>query len=156
RQQRASLFVRVPAAHEDDGSSCGFNSFISSMLRDWRRYGCEGIKSTTRRNWANSRNDGVVRRIRAHEEQAIRKAAKTFRLLEMQSPVNLHRLDRGDLWRAVHQSHVMGTSSVPRLPAFDGLDLSHYLCSEAIEDRGWYVMHGIYPATVVSLFAPGE
>src|SRR5204862_5184919 len=91
-----------------------------------------------------------------HEEETVRKAEKVFRLLELQSPVNLRRLDRQQLWRAVHQSHVMGSSSVPVLPGYDGLDLRDYLCAETIEDRGWYVMHGIYPATVVSLFSPGQ
>ena len=107
-------------------------------------------------NWSGSRKDGIVHRIRAHEAETVRKAEKLFRLLEMQSPVSLGVLNREQLWRAVYQSHVMGSPSVPRLPKYDGLDLRNYLCAESIEDRGWYVMHGIYPATVVSLFAPGE
>jgi hypothetical protein len=156
RQERCSLFVRVPASHEQDHSSHGFNSFVAAMSRDFRMYGISELKRRASDNWSASRNDGVVRRIRAHEEEAVRKAEKVFRLLELQSPVNLHRLDRQQLWRAVHQSHVMGSSSVPGLPQYDGLDLRDYLCAETIEDRGWYVMHGVYPATVVSLFAPGE
>ncbi len=156
RHQRASLFVRVPARHQDDHSSHGFNAFVSSMVRDWNQFGYQSLRKNTGKNWSSSHDDGVVRRIRAHEEETIRKAQKTFRLLEMQSPVRLRRLDRQQLWRAVYQSHVMGAVSTPRLPSFDGLDLRHYLCAETIEDRGWYVMHGIYPATLVSLFAPGE
>ncbi|CAN5884127.1 hypothetical protein BH18ACI4_BH18ACI4_01000 [soil metagenome] len=156
RQQRASLFVRVPGSHEEDHSSHGLNSFVSSLANDWRVYGFKGLKTNAVTNWSNSRDDGVVRRIRAHEEETVRKAEKIFRLLEMQSPVSLRRLDREQLWRAIYQSHVMGSASVPRLPKYDGLDLRNYLCAETIEDRGWYVMHGIYPATVVSLFAPGE
>ncbi|HKB68310.1 MAG TPA: hypothetical protein VKC61_20785 [Pyrinomonadaceae bacterium] len=156
RQERASLFVRVPARHEDDHSSHGFNSFISSMAADWRTSGFSGLRRKTAPNWANSRNDGIVRRIREHETETLRSAEKVFRLLEMQSPISLRRLDRQQLWRAVHQSHAMAAPSVPRLPQYDGLDLRDYLCAETIEDRGWYVMHGIYPATLVSLFAPGE
>src|SRR5687767_1779730 len=38
RQQRASLFVRVPATHEEDRSSQGLNAFISAVARDWRVY----------------------------------------------------------------------------------------------------------------------
>ena len=44
RQQRASLFVRVPAGHEDDRSSQGFNAFVSSMARDWRMYGFKRLR----------------------------------------------------------------------------------------------------------------
>jgi len=156
RQQRASLFVRVPGTHKEDGSSHGFNAFVSSMAKDWQNYGFKRLKHRTAYNWSMSRHDGIVRRIRAVEAESVRKAEKLFRLLEMQSPIPLSRLNREQLWRAVHQSHVMGSSSTPRLPKYDGLDLRDYLCAETIEDRGWYVIHGMYPATVVSLFAPGE
>ncbi len=156
RQQRASLFVRIPTNHQEDRSSYGFNSFVSSMVRDWRDYGFRGLRTKAADNWSASRNDGVVRRIAAYEAETVRKAEKLFRLLEMQCPVPLRQLTRDQLWRAVYQSHVMSSNSVPRLPKYDGLDLTNFLCAESIEDRGWYVMHGIYPATVVSLFAPGE
>jgi hypothetical protein len=156
RQERASLFVRVPARHEADHSAHGFNTFISSMAADWRASGFNGVRRKAGPNWSNSRNDGIVRRIRENEEETIHATEKIFRLLEMQSPVSLRRLDRQQLWRAVHQSHVMASPSVPRLPQYDGLDLRNYLCAETIKDHGWYVMHGIYPATLVSLFAPGE
>src|SRR6266542_3192682 len=156
RQERASLFVRVPVSYQQDRSSHGFNVFAASMARDWRMYGLRGFKAKTASNWSKSRNDGIIRRIRAHEEEAVRKAEKVFRLIELQCPINLRRMDRQQLWRAVYQSHVLSSNSVPRLPQYDGLDLRDYLCAETIEDRGWYVIHGIYPATVVSLFTPGE
>jgi len=156
RQEHASLFVRVPMSHENDRSLHGFNTFIASMITDWREHRLSGLKHRAAAHWSKSRNDGVVRRIREHEEDSLRQAEKYFRLLEMQSPVSLQRLNREQLWRAVYQSHVTGSPSVPRLPQFDGLDLRDYLCSETIEDRGWYVMHGICPATIVSIFAPGE
>lgn len=156
RQQRASLFVRIPTNHQEDRSSYGFNSFVSSMVRDWRDYGFRGLRAKAADNWSASRNDGVVRRIAAYEAESVRKAEKLFRLLEMQSPVPLRQLTRDQLWRAVYQSHVMSSNSVPRLPKYDGLDLTNFLCAESIEDRGWYVMHGSYPATIISLFAPGE
>ena len=69
RQERASLFVRVPARHEDDHSSHGFNTFISSMAADWRTSGFKGLRRKTAPNWSNSRNDGIVRRIREHEDE---------------------------------------------------------------------------------------
>jgi hypothetical protein len=156
RQQHASLFVRVPTSHKEDRSSHGINSVISSMAKDWREHGFKALRAKTGDNWSASRDDGVVRRIHSYEAEAVRKTEKLFRLLEMQAPLALRRLTREQLWRAVYQSHVMGSASVPRLPKYDGLDLRNYLGAESIEDRGWYVMHGIYPATVVSLFAPGE
>jgi len=152
RQERASLFVRVPAKHKDDCLSEGFNSFISSLVKDWSEYRFKRL----RQNWSNSRSDGIVRRIRTIEAESVRKSEKLFRLLELQSPVPLRRLNREQLWRAMYQSHVLSSPSVPSLPKYDGLDLSNFLCAESIDDRGWYVMHGIYPATIVSLFAPGE
>jgi hypothetical protein len=156
RQERASLFVRVPARHENDRSLQGFNTFVSLMLSDGRDHRLRRIKHRAVNHWSSSRDDSVLRRIEEHEEESLRKAEKCFRLLEMQSSVSLHRLNREELWRAVYQSHVTGSMSVPRLPQYDGLDLRDYLCAETIEDRGWYVMHGISPATIVSVFAPGE
>ena len=156
RQEHASLFARVPMSHESDRSLHGFNTFFASLIADWREHRLSRLKHRAAEHWSSSRDDGVVRRIREHEEESLRQAEKYFRLLEMQSPVSLHRLNREQLWRAVYQSHVTGSPSVPRLPQFDGLDLRDYLCAETIEDRGWYVMHGICPATFVSVFAPGE
>jgi hypothetical protein len=156
RQEHASLFVRVPVRHENDRSLHGFNTFAASMISDWREHRLKAFKHRAAEHWSSSRNDGVVRRILEHEEESLRQAEKCFRLLEMQSPVNLQRLNREQLWRAVYQSHVTGSTPVPRLPQYDGLDLRDYVCAETIEDRGWYVMHGICPATVVSVFAPGE
>jgi hypothetical protein len=156
RQEHASLFVRVPMSHENDRSLHGFNTFFASMITDWREHGLSGLRHRPAEHWSKSRNDGVIRRIREHEEESLRQAEKYFRLIELQSPISLHRLNREQLWRAVYQSHVTGSPSVPRLPQFDGLDLRDNLCAETIEDRGWYVMHGICPATIVSVFAPGE
>jgi hypothetical protein len=156
RQEHASLFVRIPVRHENDRSLHGFNIFAAAMISEWREHGLRGFKRRAADHWASSRNDGVVRRIREHEEESLRQAEKYFRLIEMQSPVSLHRVNRERLWRAVYQSHVTGSRSVPRLPQYDGLDLRDYLCAETIEDRGWYVMHGVCPATIVSVFAPGE
>ena len=156
RQEHASLFVRVPMSHENDRSLSGFNTFFASMISDWREHRLSGLKQRAAEHWSKSRNDEVVRRIHEHEEETLRQAEKYFRLLEMQSPVSLHRLNREQLWRAVYQSHVTGSPAVPRLPQFDGLNLRDYLCAETIEDRGWYVMHGVCPATFVSVFAPGE
>lgn len=156
RQEHASLFVRAPVRHENDRSFHGFNTFVAAIVSDWREHRFRGLKHRAAKHWSSSRNDGVARRLREHEEESLRKAEKYFRLLEMQSPVSLQPLNREQLWRAVYQSHVIGTTSVPRLPQYDGLDLRDYLCAETIEDRGWYVMHGICPATIVSVFAPGE
>jgi len=154
RHERASLFVRVPSSHREDRASFGFNAFVGSMVNDWREHGV--IREALGTNWTKTRNDGVVRRIREHEEESLRAAEKIFRLLEMQCPVSLRRLNRDELWRAVYKSHVMSAASVPRLPKYDGLDIRNYLCAETIEDRGWYVMHGSTPATLVSLFSPGQ
>lgn len=156
RQEHASLFVRVPVRHDYDRSLHGFNTFIAAMARDWREHRLRRLKHRAMAHWSHSRNDGVVRRLREHEEGSLRQAEKCFRLLEMQSPVSLQRLNRDQLWRAVYQSHVSGSTSVPRLPPYDGLDLRDHLCAETIQDHGWYVMHGVCPATVISVFAPGE
>ena len=156
RQEHASLFVRVPARHENDHSLHGFNTFVLLMVNDWREQGFKNLRHRAASHWSSSRNDGVLRRILEYEDESLHKAEKCFRLLEMQSPVTLSPLDRQQLWRAVYQSHVTGSASVPRLPECDGLDLRDYFCAETIEDRGWYVLHGSTPATVVSVFAPGE
>src|SRR6266542_6653585 len=91
RHERASLFVRVPGRHTEDRSLYGFNAFIASMANDWREHGPRNIREIIGSNWSKTRNDGVVRRIREHEEESLRKSEKTFRLLELQSPVSLRR-----------------------------------------------------------------
>lgn len=156
RQERASLFVRVPVRHENDRLSHGFNAFVFLLAADWREHRLKNLRRRAGDHWSKSRNDGVVRRILEYEDESLRKAQKCFRLLEMQSPVTLSPLTRQQLWRAVYQSHITGSASVPRLSQYDGLDLRDYLCAETIEDRGWYVLHGVCPATIVSVFAPGE
>src|ERR1043166_763293 len=123
RQEHASLFVRVPASHENDRSLYGFNTFFASMITNWREHRLRGLKHRAAEHWSKSRNDGVVRRLRQNEEESLRRAEKYFRLLEMQSPATLRRLNREQLWRAVYQSHVTGSPSVPRLPQMDRLDL---------------------------------
>src|SRR5215813_8674370 len=76
RHERASLFVRVPSTHREDHSSFGFNAFIGSMVSDWRKHGA--IREAVGTNWSKTRNDGVVRRIREHEEESLRAAEKIF------------------------------------------------------------------------------
>ena len=143
-------------AHKEDRSSHGVNSFISSMAKDWREHGFKALRAKTGNNWSASRDDGVVRRIHAYEAEAVRKtreAVSTTRDAGSSRASSTNQ--RATLARCLPEP-CYGFASVPRLPKYDGLDLRNYLCAESIEDRGWYVMHGIYPATVVSLFAPGE
>src|SRR5215216_6283655 len=101
-------------------------------------------------------NDRITRRTIADERQAIEEADKTFRLIEQQSPLRLKRFSREELWEAVYLGHRQNANVAPILPNRPSRDVRDYLSLETIAGEGNFVMHGNYPAAVVSLFVPPQ
>ncbi|MGI8997536.1 MAG: hypothetical protein ACR2GW_12800, partial [Pyrinomonadaceae bacterium] len=156
RHEKASVTVTVPVKQEGDDTGNGLSAFIPAVGAEIKRRGIRNISSAVSASWAENADDGVVRRIREQERQAFDKAEAKFRLFEMQSPLSLRRLSQDHLKEAVYRGHVLGARSTPKLPDIPGYDIRDHLCSESIEDRGWYVMHGSQPVAIVSMFTPGQ
>ncbi len=156
RYEKASVTVTVPVTEVGDDTGKGLSAFIPAVSAEIKRRGVKNISGTVSSSWAENADDGVVRRINEQEQEAFDKAEAKFRLLEMQSPLPLRRLSRDHLKEAVYKGHVLSSRSVPKLPEIPGYDIRDSLCSESIEDRGWYVMHGSQPVAIVSMFTPGQ
>ena len=156
RREQALLSIRAPVKQACDETSKGLSAFTPEVVREIRRRGLTNFADAVSSSWARTADDGVVRRIVEDEQEAFEQAEKVFRTTEMQSPVSLRRLSRDQLWEVIYKGHVLNARSVPKLPRMPGLDVRDYLCGETVEDRGWYIMHGSYPVSIVSMFVPPE
>ena len=159
RQSVLSVWVRVPGKQKSDDANTGVNAFIPRALDEVRKHGWSSIPAVLRRSWAETADNGVVRRLLREEREAREKAEKLFRLIERECPLDLKRLGRkeGDeLWKAVYLGHRQDAQWVPILPDILGLDIRNYLCAESVSCEGNYVMHGSHPAAVVSMFTPPQ
>ena len=155
RREQALLSVRVPVKHSLDGAGKGINVFLSALVNEVREQGFQSITSLPF-ILRQCCDDSVVRRLLTDEAESCQEAERIFRTVEMQCPLSLQRLTRQQLWEIIYRGHNLDAPSVPRLTALDGVDLRAYLCNETIEDRGWYVMHGSHPVSLVSLFTPPD
>lgn len=151
-----SVWVRVPARQPNDATSQGLSAFIPAAGREIRRQGIINFAQALRSSYADTHDDGVIRRVMEDETQAREHAEKVFRLVERECPVSLRRFGREELWRAVYFGHRQNVLTAPILPDVNGLDIRDYLCGESIAGDGWYVMHGSHPAAVVSMFVPPQ
>ncbi|HZS44273.1 MAG TPA: hypothetical protein VFC63_04175, partial [Blastocatellia bacterium] len=156
RREQAILSIRVPIKHALDGAGKGISALIGTMKDQVQAQGIGRSIIDLPSILSQSRDDGIVRRLLADEEECYQEAERIFRVTEMQCPLALQQLSRKQLWDVVYRGHNLEAPSVPRLTAIDGVDLRAYLCGETIEDRGWYAMHGSYPVSLVSLFVPPD
>ncbi len=156
RQSVLSVWARVPGRRKGDDMNTGLNAFIPHAIGEIRKRGWSSIPSALSRSWAETADDGVVRRLIGDEREAREKAEKVFRTIERECPLALRRLDRDELWEAVYLGHRQDAQSIPILPGVLGLDFRNYLCAETVSCEGNYVMHGGHPAAVVSMFTPPQ
>src|SRR5262249_48720214 len=117
-------------------------------------HGIRGIADSLRSVWRRSKNDGTIRRCAREEREALDQAEKYFRLIELHGQAFLRPLDRNETWEALYLGHYLDRNEVPSLPSTPGLDISHYLTGETIEDRPGYIMHGSTPVMRVCLNVP--
>ena len=107
-------------------------------------------------SWESKSDEGIIRRIDSDEKEARIEAERVFRLIERESPLEMKRLSRDELWDAVYLGHRPNAEGAPLLPEEAGLDLRDYLCGESISSQGPFVLHGSHPAAVVSVFVPPQ
>ena len=156
RQCMLSVWARVPGKCKADEANTGLNAFCLRTLDEIRKGGISSIATALRRSWAETADDGVVRRLVKDELEAKEKAEKVFRLIEREYPSGLKRLNKQKLWEAVYLGHRQDAQSVPTLLDLFGGDVRNYLCCETVSFEGNYVMHGAHPAAIVSMFTPPQ
>jgi hypothetical protein len=156
KQHTLSAWVRVPVKHFNDQNQQGLARFFPTLKRELASRGTLGFIGALLTTLRETSNDTVTRRIDSDEQQAIDEAEKTFRLIEHQSPMRLKPFTRQELWQAIYLGHRQNSNSAPTLPDIPGCDIRDYLCGETIAGDGHFVMHGCYPAAVVSMFVPPQ
>jgi hypothetical protein len=156
RRQALTIWARVPVRQKGDDTNSGLSAFIPAALDEIGKHDVTKLPQAIRATWAETADDGVVRRLLRDEREAREKAEKVFRLVERECPLSLRRFNRQELWDAVYLGHRQNARSVPILPDISGLDIRDYLCGETIEGGGSHVMHGAYPAAIVSMFTPPQ
>jgi hypothetical protein len=156
RHQALSVWVHVPIRQTGDDTSSGLSAFIPAALGEISKQGIKQLPRLVRRKWAETADDGVVRRLIKDEHEAREKAEKVFRLIGRECPLGLRRFNQDELWEAVYLGHCQNAQSVPTLPLTQGFDIRDYLCGETIQAEGDYVMHGRHPVAVVSMFTPPQ
>lgn len=156
KQHTLSAWVRVPVKHRNDESRKGLGHFFPTLKRELALRGKLGLIKALAQTLSETSNDRITRRTIADERHAIEEADKTFRLIEQQSPLRLKRFTREELWEAVYLGHRQNANIAPMLPNRPGRDVRDYLSLETIAGDGNFVMHGKYPAAVISLFVPPQ
>ena len=156
KEHTLSAWVRVPVKHHGDESQKGLARFFPTLKRELALRGRLGFASALFQTLREASNDQITRRMIADEQQAIDEAEKTFRLIEHQSPLRLNQFTRQELWEAIYLGHRQNSKTAPILPDSPGRDIRDYLCGETIAGDGHFIMHGNYPAAVVSMFVPPQ
>src|SRR6185503_6602144 len=145
-----------PLKHHNDEGQRGLARFFPTLKRELALRGTLrfiGARLTTIRETSN---DHITRRTMPDEQQAIDEAEKPFRLIEHQSPLPLKPFTRQELWQAIYLGHPQNANTAPILPDVPGRDIRDYLAGETISGDGHFIMHGNYPAAVVSMFVPPQ
>jgi hypothetical protein len=156
KRHTLSAWVRVPVKHRNDESRKGLGHFFPTLKRELALRGKFGFLKALAQTLSETTNDRITRRDVNDEKHAIEEADKTFRLFEQQSPLRLKRFTRDELWEAVYLGHRQNANVAPILPKRPGRDVRDYLSLETIAGDGNFVMHGNYPAAVISLFVPPQ
>jgi hypothetical protein len=151
RRSALTCWAHVPSPLKDSVD----DFFLPTLKRELNGRGLIGLPRALAESWKASSGRQIALRTIDNEEVAFAEAEKTFRLIERESALRFTRFTREDLWEAVYLGHRQNATSVPAVPD-DGVDVRHYLCGEAIEASGVYVMHGNFPAAIVSMFTPPQ
>lgn len=148
----ASVWAFIPLKHAKDNSD---NGQLVQLKKALAVFQTSGVRAAMRTLFDG--DDGIIRRVRANEEEARERAEKTFRQLEDASPVKLVRMTRDETWEALYYGHNESATSVPPVPP-PHADLRAFLCRDAISARkdDWHVLHGRTPVAMLSLFVPPE
>lgn len=156
RRTDALVFIRVPAKQRGDDKSGGFSSFFPTLFREIKSDGIRNVARAVIRASAESSLDSIVRRLEEDEAEAHLNAIKIFRSIERDCPLKLDRLSPQETFSAVYFSHNQNANDAPSLTENMMLDLRPYLCGETIESHGSFLLHGMYPVAMVSMFTPPQ
>ena len=91
RHQALSIWARVPVRQKGDDTNSGLSAFIPAALDEMGKHGIAKLPQTIRSTWAETADDGVVRRLLRDEREARERAEKVFRLIERECPLSLRR-----------------------------------------------------------------
>src|SRR6185295_6833069 len=105
-----------------------------------KRHGWMRFAAAISAGWESSSDEGIIRRIEADEREARIEAERVFRLIERESPLQMKRLSRDELWEAVYLGHRQNAEGVPMLSDDAGLDLRDYLCGETISNQSAFML----------------
>src|SRR5215813_14551634 len=139
RRQALSLWARVPVRQKGDDTNRGLSAFIPAALAEAGKRGLTKLPQTIRAIWAETADDGVVRRLLRDEREARERAEKVFRLIERECPLSLRRFGQEELWEETFWGHRQNALDVPIIPDVPGLDIRDYLCGGKIEGSGSHV-----------------
>ena len=156
RYEKALLAIRVPARHKTDGQSSGISAFLPDLFAEMSKGGLGGLARTLKASSSHRAFRGVVDRLKDDEAEVCRQAERIMRSMELECPLTLKQLTGRELWAALYRSHNLNAPSAPNVPIRPGDDLRDYLCSETIEHRGWYMLHGSVPVSMVSMHVPPD
>src|SRR5215468_1614641 len=82
RRQALTIWARVPIRQKGDGANSGLSAFIPAALDELGKHGVTKLPKAIRATWADTADDGVLRRSLRDERDACEKAEKVFRLIE--------------------------------------------------------------------------
>ena len=152
-----SVWARVPTKHTNDNVNSGLGAFWRRFKSEWATVGLRGLLPALLGSYRAS-NDGILRRMRADEEEALAGAERVFRQIERESSTLKLRHLQGDALRAaLYLGHNESATSVPQIGAAPMTDLRGYLTNDRIVgDDSWYVIHGHTPVAMLTLFTPPE
>jgi hypothetical protein len=156
RCEKALLAIRVPARHRADGQASGMSAFLPDLFGELGKSGFMGFLRTLKSAPSHRAFRGVVDRIKKDEAEVFHQAQRVMRAIELDFPMTLKRLTGHALREALYRSHNLDAASVPDIRLRPGDDLRDYLCAETIEHRGWYVLHGSVPVSMVSMYVPPD
>src|SRR5262245_30850166 len=112
RRQALSLWARVPVRRKGDDTNSGLSAFIPVALDEIGKHGLTKLPQTIRAFWAETADDGVVRRLLRDEREARERGEKVFRLVKRECPLSMRRFDRDELWESVYLGHCQNALNV--------------------------------------------
>jgi hypothetical protein len=156
RCEKALLTIRVPSCHRTDEQSFGMSAFLPHIFGELGKTGVRGFVRALKGAPSHRAFRGVVDRVKRDEAEVFHQAQRVMRSIELDFPMTTKQLTGRALREVLYRSHNLDAKSVPEISLRPGDDLRDYLCAETIEHRGWYVLHGSVPVSMVSMYVPPD
>lgn len=154
RRTVLTMWVRIPPQRRASSTVVALGEFKAALRNEIKSNGFASALQKMPVLYTSTADDSVIRRSLEDERRAYASANSTWRQIENSSPLALRRFTRQEIWEAVYFGQCQNATTAPLLPDRPGRDLRDYLCTERIEGELNYLMHGNYPAAIISLFTP--